>query len=135
MEEVSKLLEELKDFIQTRDIDKYTYYKMLGNIAKLEEALGVSKTAHNEIVFTYENEFGKGRIIKQGVDGSFIIEFEEGIYDADHYIHNSLEEGYEYKNEGVYDTFEEALAELEDAIESFTGETIDLSKVANNKTA
>lgn len=133
MEEVSKLLEELEDFIQTRDIDKYTYYKMLGNIAKLEESLGISKRAHNEVVFTYEGELGKGRIIKQGVDGSFIIEFEEDIGDADSYIHNSLEEGYEYNNEGVYDTFEEALAELEDAIEAFTGETVDLTKSVNNK--
>lgn len=131
MEEVSKLLEELEDFIKSRDIDSCTCYTTLDYIARIRGVLSIQKYTPNEVVFTVTCESGEGRVIKQSIDGTFYIEFEEYDDEGDNYVHNSLEEGYEHSNDGVYGTFEEALAELADTIECCTGESIDLFKLAN----
>ena len=132
MEEVSKLLEELEDFIKCRAIDNCTCYTTLDYINRIRGVLDIQKYTPNEVVFAVTCESGEGRVIKQSIDGTFYIEFEEYYDDEDgNYVHNSLEEGYEYSNDGVYETFEEALAELEDTIRCCTGESIDLFKLAD----
>ena len=119
VEKIANELKELESFIDSRDV--YTRYKVQKHISNLKNELGIDKKKEDEIVFSYEDDISLCKIIKQGIDGTYILEIVEK---EDDYIWNSLEDGIEFSNDGVYDNFEDCMKELEESYESIFGKKL-----------
>ena len=123
VEKIANELKELEFFIDGRDF--YTRYKVQKHISNLKDELGIEKKKEDEIVFSYEDDISLCKIIKQGINGTFILEIVEK---EDDYVWNSLEDGIEFHNDGVYDSFEECMKELEESYESIFGKEFKIKK-------
>lgn len=122
-QEIEKVLNELDDFIQGRDVDSETYYKVRNTVSKLKDMFEIQSRKKDEIVFEYEDDKAKCQIIQFGVDGKYYFTMYEK---EDDYEMNSIEDGIEYTNDGVYSTFESCMEELKEAYECFLGNKMNI---------
>ena len=125
IDKIANELKELESFIDGRAIDPCTSYTIKMYISNLKNELGIEKKKEDEIVFSYEDDISLCKIIKQGIDGTYILEILEK---ADDYIWNSLEDGVEFHNDGVYGSFEECMKELEESYEAIFGKEFKIKK-------
>lgn len=125
IDKIANELKQLESFIDGRDIDPCTSYTIKMYISNLKNELGIEKKKEDEIVFSYEDDISLCKIIKQGIDDTYILEIVEK---EDDYIWNSLEDGIEFTNDGVYDSFEDCMKELEESYESIFGKKLKIKK-------
>lgn len=118
IDKIANELKKLESFIDGRAIDPCTSYKIKKYISNLKDELGIEKKKKDEIVFSYEDDISSCKIIKQGIDGTYILEIFEK---EDDYTWNSLEDGVDFSNDGVYDSFEDCMKELEQSYEDIFG--------------
>lgn len=121
IDKIAKELKKLEIFINGRVIDPCTSYKIKKYISNVKNELGIGKKKKDEIVFSYEDDISSCKIIKQGIDNTYILEIVEK---EDDYTWNSLEDGVEFTNDGVYDSFEDCMKELEGSYESIFGKKL-----------
>lgn len=121
VDKIAKELKELESFIDGRVIDPSTSYGIKKYISNMKNELGIEKKKKDEIVFSYEDDISSCKIIKQRIDGTYILEIVEK---EDDYTWNSLEDGVEFSNDGVYDSFEDCMKELEESYESIFGKKL-----------
>ena len=121
VDKIAKELKKLEIFINGHVIDPYTSYKIKKYISNLKNELDIEKKKEDEIVFSYEDDISLCKIIKQGIDGTFILEIVEK---EDDYTWNSLEDGIEFTNDGVQDSFEDCMKELEESYENIFGKKL-----------
>ena len=125
---IDKIVNELKKlegFIDGIVIDPCTRYRIKKYISNLKEELGIEKKKEDEIVFSYEDDLSLCKIIKQGIDDTYILEI---VRKEDDYIWNSMEDGIEFPNEGVYDSFEDCMKELKESYEGIFGKKLKIKK-------
>lgn len=118
---IAKELKKLEGFVNGRAIDPCTSYKIKKYISNLKNELGIEKKKEDEIVFSYEDDISSCKIIKQGIDGTYILEIFEK---EDDYTWNSLEDGVDFSNDGVYDSFEDCMKKLENSYEDIFGKKL-----------
>ena len=121
IDKIANELNKLESFVDGRAIDPCTSYKIKKYISNLRNELGIEKKKEDEIVFSYEDDISLCKIIKQGIDDTYILEIVEK---EDDYIWNSLEDGTEFTNDGVYDSFEDCMKELEESYENIFGKKL-----------
>jgi hypothetical protein len=121
VDKIAKELKKLENFINGHVIDTYASYKIKKYISNLKDKLGIKKKKEDEIVFSYEDDISSCKIIKQGINNTYILEIVEKEND---YIWNSLEDGVEFTNDGVYDSFEDCMKELEESYENIFGKKL-----------
>ena len=121
VDKIAKELKELESFIDGRAIDPCTSYTIKMYISNLKNELGIEKKKEDEIVFSYEDDISLCKIIKQAIDDTYILEI---VDKEDDYICNSLVDGVEFSNDGVYDSFEDCMKELEESYESIFGKKL-----------
>jgi hypothetical protein len=121
IDKIANELNKLESFIDGRAIGPYASYKVKMYISNLRNELGIEKKKEDEIVFSYEDDISSCKIIKQGINNTYILEIVEK---EDNYIWNSLEDGVEFTNDGVYDSFEDCMKELEESYENIFGKKL-----------
>lgn len=121
VDKIANELKKLEIFINGHVIDTYASYKIKKYISNLKNELGIEKKKEDEIVFSYEDDISSCKIIKQRIDDTYIFEIVEK---EDDYICNSLVDGVEFSNDGVYDSFEDCMKELEKGYESIFGKKL-----------
>lgn len=121
IDKIANELNKLESFINGHVIDPYTSYKIKKYISNLKSELGIEKKKEDEIVFSYEDDISLCKIIKQVIDDTYILEI---VRKEDDYTWNSLEDGVEFSNDGVYDSFEDCMKELEESYESIFGKKL-----------
>jgi hypothetical protein len=123
VDKIANELKKLETFIDGRAIDPYTSYTVKMYISNLKNELGIEKKKEDEIVFSYEDDISSCKIIKQGINNTYILEIVEK---ENNYIWNSLKDGVKFTNDGVYDSFEDCMKELEESYESIFGNKLKL---------
>ena len=121
IDKIAKELKNLEIFINGHVIDTYASYKIKKYISNLKDELGIGKKKEDEIVFSYEDDISSCKIIKQRIDDTYILEIVEK---EDDYTWNSLVDGVEFTNDGVYDSFEDCMKELEESYENIFGKKL-----------
>lgn len=121
VDKIANELKKLEIFINGHVIDTYASYKIKKYISNVKNELGIGKKKKDEIVFSYEDDISSCKIIKQRIDDTYIFEIVEK---EDDYICNSLVDGVEFSNDGVYDSFEDCMKELEEGYESIFGKKL-----------
>ena len=121
IDKIANELKKLESFIDGRAIDPCARYRIKKYISNLKDELGIEKKKEDEIVFSYKDDISSCKIIKQGIDNTYFLEI---IEKEDDYIWNSLEDGTEFTNDGVYESFEDCMKELEESYENIFGKKL-----------
>ena len=124
IEEINKVLNGLEKYIDGRDIDNTTTYRIKEYIATLKDICGIEKKKEDEVVFSYEDKVSRCSIIKHGMDDTYtfvIIDLEAKDYDG---VFDSLESYDECEYGGIHKTFEKCMKDLKDSYLSWIGKEL-----------